>query len=77
MNQNADPQELSKFAALAAHWWDTEGELKTLHQINPLRLCYIKNIVDVSGKSIIDIGCGGGILAENLSFAGANVTELT
>ena len=47
MNQNYDPQELSKFASLAAHWWDAEGELKTLHQINPLRLCYITDIVRI------------------------------
>jgi 2-polyprenyl-6-hydroxyphenyl methylase/3-demethylubiquinone-9 3-methyltransferase len=76
MNQNYDTQELSKFAALAAHWWDTEGELKTLHQINPLRLCYISSIVNLAGKSVIDVGCGGGILAESLSLQAANVTGI-
>jgi len=76
MTQNYDQEELSKFAALASHWWDTEGELKTLHHINPLRLCYISDIVNLSGKSVIDIGCGGGILAESLWANGANVTGI-
>jgi 2-polyprenyl-6-hydroxyphenyl methylase/3-demethylubiquinone-9 3-methyltransferase len=76
MNQNFDQQELSKFAALAAHWWDAEGELKTLHQINPLRLCYITGIVNLSGKSVMDVGCGGGILAESMAALGANVTGI-
>lgn len=76
MNHNYDQEELSKFAALASHWWDADGELKTLHQINPLRLGYISKIVSLSGKSVIDIGCGGGILAESMSFKGANVTGI-
>lgn len=76
MNQNYDPQELSKFAALAAHWWDVNGELKTLHQLNPLRLGYIMKNVNLSGKSVIDVGCGGGILAESMAFKGANVTGI-
>jgi len=76
MNQNYDQEELSKFAALAAHWWDVNGELKTLHQLNPLRLSYITNIVTLSGKSVIDVGCGGGILAESMYFKGANVTGI-
>jgi 2-polyprenyl-6-hydroxyphenyl methylase/3-demethylubiquinone-9 3-methyltransferase len=76
MNQNYDQEELSKFAALAAHWWDTEGELKTLHQINPIRLCYISDIVSLSGKTVMDVGCGGGILAESMSFEGAKVTGI-
>lgn len=76
MKQNVDQQEISKFAALAAHWWDADGELKTLHQINPLRLCYIKNIANLSGKSVIDIGCGGGILSESMFFEGAKVTGI-
>jgi 2-polyprenyl-6-hydroxyphenyl methylase/3-demethylubiquinone-9 3-methyltransferase len=76
MHQNYDSEELAKFAALAAHWWDANGELKTLHQINPLRLGYIKEIVDLSGKTIIDIGCGGGILSESMAFAGAKVTGI-
>lgn len=76
MNQNYDQHELSKFAALAAHWWDAEGELKTLHQINPVRLCYISNIINLSGKSVLDVGCGGGILAESMYLKGANVTGI-
>jgi 2-polyprenyl-6-hydroxyphenyl methylase/3-demethylubiquinone-9 3-methyltransferase len=71
---NYDQQELNKFAALAAHWWDAEGELKTLHQINPLRLGYITEKVDLNGKSVIDIGCGGGILSESMAKLGAVVT---
>lgn len=76
MNTNYDTQELEKFAALAAHWWDATGELKTLHQINPLRLCYISEKINLAGKKIIDIGCGGGILSEGLEKLGADVTGL-
>lgn len=76
MKQNYDPQELSKFAALATHWWDAEGELKTLHQLNPLRLGYISKIVDLRGKTVIDVGCGGGILAESMAAEGAKVTGI-
>lgn len=76
MNQNYDPQELAKFAALAAHWWDANGELKTLHQVNPLRLGYIMEKIDLSGKSVIDIGCGGGILSESMAAKGASVTGI-
>lgn len=75
-NTNYDHQELAKFAALAAHWWDANGELKTLHQINPLRLGYITEKVDLSGKAIIDIGCGGGILSESMAKLGATVTGI-
>lgn len=73
MSQNYDPQELAKFAALAAHWWDTHGDLKTLHQINPLRLGYIKEKVILTGKKVIDIGCGGGILTESMANEHAQV----
>lgn len=73
---NYDPQELEKFAALAAHWWDTEGELKTLHQVNPLRLSFIIEKVDLAGKSVADIGCGGGILSESMAAKGAMVTGI-
>lgn len=76
MNQNYDPQELAKFASLAAHWWDANGELKTLHQLNPLRLSYISEKVNLNGKSVIDVGCGGGILSESMAFSGARVTGI-
>lgn len=76
MTQNVDAQELAKFARLAAHWWDENGELKTLHQLNPLRLNYITNIVNLAGKSVIDIGCGGGILSESMARCGAKVTGI-
>lgn len=76
MTQNYDAQELAKFAALAAHWWDPSGELKTLHQVNPLRLRYISEKINLSGKTVIDIGCGGGILAESISKQGAHVTGI-
>jgi 2-polyprenyl-6-hydroxyphenyl methylase/3-demethylubiquinone-9 3-methyltransferase len=76
MSQNYDKEELAKFAALAAHWWDQQGELKTLHQINPLRLRYITEKVDLSGKRVMDIGCGGGILTESMATLGAKVTGI-
>jgi 2-polyprenyl-6-hydroxyphenyl methylase/3-demethylubiquinone-9 3-methyltransferase len=65
--QNVDQTELDKFASLSAHWWDTEGDLKTLHQINPLRLGFIKEKISLSGKHVLDIGCGGGILTEAMA----------
>ena len=76
IHSNQDKHELDKFASLAAHWWDEGGELKTLHQINPLRLSYILEKVDLKNKAIIDIGCGGGILSESLSKQGAHVTGI-
>ncbi len=76
MNQNYDQQELAKFAALSAHWWDTQGELKTLHQINPLRLRYINEKIPLANQKIIDIGCGGGILTESMAALGADVTGI-
>lgn len=76
ITQNYDAQELAKFAKLAAHWWDASGELKTLHQINPLRLGYISEKVDLRGKKVIDIGCGGGILSESMALQGADVTGI-
>ncbi len=69
MPLNIDQEELNKFAAHATRWWDPEGELKTLHQINPLRLGYIENHAPLTGKKVIDIGCGGGILAESMAAA--------
>lgn len=76
MQQNVDHEELAKFAALASHWWDEAGELKTLHQVNPLRLGYINEKIALSGKAVLDIGCGGGILTESMAKLGAQVTGI-
>jgi 2-polyprenyl-6-hydroxyphenyl methylase/3-demethylubiquinone-9 3-methyltransferase len=74
---NSDPQEVAKFDALASRWWDPHSEFKTLHDINPLRVEYIERLVgDLKGQSILDIGCGGGILAEALARHGADVTGI-
>ena len=70
---NADPQELAKFGELAHRWWDTEGEFRPLHQINPLRLDWIDGLARLSGKSVVDVGCGGGILSESMARRGADV----
>ena len=76
MTLNVDQQELNKFASHASRWWDPEGDLKTLHQVNPLRLNYIQSKTNLTGKSVIDIGCGGGILSESLAKCGAIVTGI-
>ena len=73
---NIDQQEVQKFAELAEKWWDKSGDFKPLHVINPLRANYIESKVDLTGKKILDVGCGGGILAEALSDAGAIVTGI-
>jgi 2-polyprenyl-6-hydroxyphenyl methylase/3-demethylubiquinone-9 3-methyltransferase len=73
MTMNADPQELAKFSELAHRWWDPSSEFKPLHEINPLRLGWIDGIAALKGKSVIDIGCGGGILAEAMAKLGARV----
>ncbi len=70
---NADPQELAKFSELAHRWWDTESEFRPLHQINPLRLDWIDQRARISGKRALDVGCGGGILADAMARRGANV----
>jgi len=73
---NVDPAELAKFNSLAARWWDTEGDFRPLHQINPLRLDWIRQHVKLAGSNVVDIGCGGGILAEAMATAGATVTGI-
>ena len=73
---NVDPLELEKFSQLAHRWWDPESEFKPLHEINPLRLDYIDRIVGLSGKTVLDVGCGGGILAESMAERGARVTGI-
>jgi 2-polyprenyl-6-hydroxyphenyl methylase/3-demethylubiquinone-9 3-methyltransferase len=71
--ENADPAELAKFSDLAHRWWDTESEFRPLHQINPLRLAWIDDLVPLKGKRVVDIGCGGGILADSMARKGAEV----
>jgi 2-polyprenyl-6-hydroxyphenyl methylase/3-demethylubiquinone-9 3-methyltransferase len=71
--ENADPAELAKFSELAHRWWDTESEFRPLHQINPLRLTWIDDIVPLAGKRVLDIGCGGGILTDAMARKGAEV----
>lgn len=73
---NVDPQEIAKFDALASRWWDRDGEFRPLHDINPLRANYIDEHSPVAGKRLVDVGCGGGILAESLAQRGANVTGI-
>jgi 2-polyprenyl-6-hydroxyphenyl methylase/3-demethylubiquinone-9 3-methyltransferase len=76
LNDNVDPAELAKFDTLASRWWDTDGDFKSLHEINPLRLDWIQQHVSLDGRRAVDIGCGGGILAESMAAAGASVTGI-
>ena len=71
--ENADPAELAKFSDLAHRWWDLESEFRPLHQINPLRLGWIESHAPLQGKRVLDIGCGGGILADAMARGGAQV----
>ncbi len=73
---NADQAELDKFSQLAHRWWDPESEFKPLHDINPLRLEWVDRQAGIQGKRVLDIGCGGGILAESMAAAGAQVTGI-
>lgn len=73
---NADPLELKKFSDLAHQWWDPTSEFRPLHEINPLRLEWINSRAPLAGKTVIDIGCGGGILAESMAKKGAHVTGI-
>ncbi len=73
---NADQAELDKFSALAHRWWDPQSEFRPLHEINPLRLDWIDRLARIGNKRVIDIGCGGGILAESMSAHGAQVTGI-
>ncbi|BAW80055.1 ubiquinone biosynthesis O-methyltransferase [Candidatus Nitrosoglobus terrae] len=73
---NVDPREITKFEQLAHKWWDYESEFKPLHDINPLRLEYIRSYCALDGKQVLDVGCGGGILTEALARLGAKVTGI-
>jgi 2-polyprenyl-6-hydroxyphenyl methylase/3-demethylubiquinone-9 3-methyltransferase len=73
---NVDPLELEKFSQLAHRWWDPESEFKPLHDINPLRLEHIERVAGLSGKRVLDVGCGGGILSEAMARSGAHVTGI-
>ena len=73
---NVDPAELDKFSQLAHRWWDPGSEFKPLHDINPLRLDYIDRIAGLKGRRVLDVGCGGGILAEAMAARGASVTGI-
>ncbi|MCB1700457.1 MAG: bifunctional 2-polyprenyl-6-hydroxyphenol methylase/3-demethylubiquinol 3-O-methyltransferase UbiG [Halioglobus sp.] len=74
--RNVDPQEIAKFEALASRWWDRNGEFKPLHEINPLRANYIDEHSRVADMQLVDVGCGGGILAEAMAQRGASVTGI-
>lgn len=74
--QNVDAQELAKFSDLAHRWWDPESEFRPLHQINPLRLEWIDTLAPLRAKAVLDVGCGGGILAESMAKRAANVTGI-
>lgn len=74
--QNVDDLEIKKFEALAARWWDPTSEFKPLHEINPLRMGFLTSITSLSGKRVLDIGCGGGILAEAMARQGAEVVAI-
>ena len=76
VRDNVDPAEVAKFDALASRWWDPDGEFRPLHEINPLRLDWIRQHVDLKGAEVVDIGCGGGILTESMAAAGASVTGI-
>ena len=74
--QNVDRAEIAKFEALASRWWDMESEFKPLHDINPLRTNYIDSFAQLAGKTVLDVGCGGGILSEGMAQRGATVTGI-
>lgn len=73
---NVSPEEIARFDALAARWWDPDGESRPLHDLNPVRASYIAARVDLRGTRVVDVGCGGGLLSEALARTGANVTGI-
>ena len=74
--QNIDSNELAKFEASSAQWWDLQGELKALHDINPLRVGYVQARAPLSGKKVLDVACGGGLMSESMALSGAVVTGI-
>jgi len=76
MQKHYDPQEINKFEAMATEWWDVNGKFKPLHRINPLRLDYIATTVDLKVSTVLDVGCGGGLLAEGMAKKGAKATGI-
>ncbi|BAL94735.1 bifunctional 2-polyprenyl-6-hydroxyphenol methylase/3-demethylubiquinol 3-O-methyltransferase UbiG [Rubrivivax gelatinosus] len=76
MTVNADAQELAKFSDLAHRWWDPESEFRPLHEINPLRLDWIDSLAGLRGKTVLDVGCGGGVLSESMARRAAHVTGI-
>ncbi|HPB75218.1 MAG TPA: bifunctional 2-polyprenyl-6-hydroxyphenol methylase/3-demethylubiquinol 3-O-methyltransferase UbiG [Chromatiaceae bacterium] len=75
-DQNVDQAEIGKFEAMAARWWDPHSEFRPLHELNPLRLDFIDQAAGLAGKRVLDVGCGGGILAEGMASRGARVTGI-
>jgi 2-polyprenyl-6-hydroxyphenyl methylase/3-demethylubiquinone-9 3-methyltransferase len=73
---NLDPKEIARFDANASRWWDTQGEFRTLHEINPTRVAYMDERAKLQGKRVLDVGCGGGLAAEGMARLGANVTGI-
>lgn len=73
---NSDPAELAKFDAAAPRWWDPDGEFRPLHDLNPARLDYIDSAAGLAGRRVLDVGCGGGLLAEGMARRGAKVTGI-
>lgn len=76
MNTNTQQDELDKFAGMASRWWDPDGEMRPLHDINPVRLAWINERAPLSGQKVLDIGCGAGLLSEGMAQAGAEVTGI-
>src|SRR5512147_260570 len=74
--RNVDSAEIEKFSQLAHRWWDPQGEFRPLHEINPLRLDWIDGLAPLAGRRVLDVGCGGGILAEAMARRGATVTGI-